>query len=789
VTTPNTTREIITRPVADAASSSLTGRVASRSHRFYEQPITTALREQLFGRALALLAARLPESQRRLDPNTHYTPVLEDWLCWLEEFPGETYQAKWLASGADALGRGWLDACTDRHSQRTRFSRAFEAIVCCGAIRPSYPFLLAFWSQRLWATWREEHDQAIFARLRQAAVEVGRTGFRVNSVLIDFCRIAIHTGKTLPELTCRDLLYYHDAALAAKGGRQAPISCATTYHCGRRAGLFSDGPDEFESFLTSPPLTPTEIVDKHNIASVSMRTLLTEYLTERRPDLDYVSFYQLAHRLCRLFWQDLEEHHPGIETHRLTREQVEAWKQRLMTLPDGRPRRRMGEVLLAVRCFYLDINHWANDQPERWAQWATPSPVTRQDVRVTPRERRAETARVHARIRDLAPMLPMLVRSARKHFDFTTQRLQVARSVEPGGQIDVAGHTYTRVSTLRPSTAVRLETAEGAIIDAVFAEHEAFWCWAMIEVLRTTGIRIEELLELTHYSIRPYRDPGGTVIPLLQVAPSKTDTERVIPASPELASVLAQVITRVAATDGALPLVSRHDEHERRWSDPLPHLFQYRLAGRPRAFNSGTLREYLDRAVERAELPGRVTPHDFRRLFSTDAVNNGLPIHIAAALLGHDDLNTTVGYTAIYPQEVFQRYQQFLERRRAERPTDEYRTPSAAELAEFAEHFGQRRIELGNCVRPYGTPCVHEHACLRCPFQQIEPDQLPRLEEIRDDVTRRLETARGQQWLGDVTELETTLGHIDTKRERLLALLAAPTPPLTSPHPATEQAE
>ena len=45
-----------------------------------------------------------------------------------------------------------------------------------------------------------------------------------------------------------------------------------------------------------------------------------------------------------------------------------------------------------------------------------------------------------------------------------------------------------------------------------------------------------------------------------------------------------------------------------------------------------------------------------------------------------------------------------------------------------------RRIELGTCVRPYATPCVHEHACLRCPFQQVDPDQSPRLVEIRLDI-------------------------------------------------------
>ena len=55
-----------------------------------------------------------------------------------------------------------------------------------------------------------------------------------------------------------------------------------------------------------------------------------------------------------------------------------------------------------------------------------------------------------------------------------------------------------------------------------------------MEVLRHSGIRIEELLELTHLSIRQYQRPNGEVIALLVIAPSKTDRERVIPMSAEL---------------------------------------------------------------------------------------------------------------------------------------------------------------------------------------------------------------------------------------------------------------
>jgi hypothetical protein len=47
-------------------------------------------------------------------------------------------------------------------------------------------------------------------------------------------------------------------------------------------------------------------------------------------------------------------------------------------------------------------------------------------------------------------------------------------------------------------------------------------------VLRRTGARIEEMLELTHLSLRQYRAPTGDTVPLVQISPSKTDHERVM---------------------------------------------------------------------------------------------------------------------------------------------------------------------------------------------------------------------------------------------------------------------
>jgi hypothetical protein len=44
------------------------------------------------------------------------------------------------------------------------------------------------------------------------------------------------------------------------------------------------------------------------------------------------------------------------------------------------------------------------------------------------------------------------------------------------------------------------------------------------------GIRVEELTELSHHSLVQYRLPDtGELIPLLHIAPSKTDAERLLP--------------------------------------------------------------------------------------------------------------------------------------------------------------------------------------------------------------------------------------------------------------------
>ena len=119
-----------------------------------------------------------------------------------------------------------------------------------------------------------------------------------------------------------------------------------------------------------------------------------------------------------------------------------------------------------------------------------------------------------------------------------------------------------------------------------------------------------------------------------------------------------------------LPLVPSYDIHEKTWNPPMPLLFQRALSGEHRPISEGALREIFQQALAGSGIRGHdgqpltFTPHDFRRIFVTDAIMNGLPPHIAQIICGHRDIDTTMGYKAIYPAEAIEAHRAFIARRR-----------------------------------------------------------------------------------------------------------------------------
>src|SRR5579864_81988 len=70
---------------------------------------------------------------------------LKSLLDWLDDQPGDSWQDRWLASGADAAGRGWravpagwLHGCGQYSEPRLgRLSAALLTVICADVVRPS----------------------------------------------------------------------------------------------------------------------------------------------------------------------------------------------------------------------------------------------------------------------------------------------------------------------------------------------------------------------------------------------------------------------------------------------------------------------------------------------------------------------------------------------------------------------------------------------------------------------------------------------------------------------------
>jgi hypothetical protein len=151
--------------------------------------------------------------------------------------------------------------------------------------------------------------------------------------------------------------------MASKGGRVADIivgDCVEFYDAHSRVrpqgapgkklfyvllhrlGVFgADAPATLRTLCgrAQGQLSATELVERYHLRPGSIRNLIIDYLTERRPSVDYSTLNRLALELAGLFWADLEHHHPGIASLHLSAEVATGWKERLKTAGRGAPAR------------------------------------------------------------------------------------------------------------------------------------------------------------------------------------------------------------------------------------------------------------------------------------------------------------------------------------------------------------------------------------------------------------------------------------------------------------------
>lgn len=725
------------------------------------------------------------------------------FLHWLATFPGDTWQQRWLASGQEELpGAQWARLPTEWLTARGESAHAgilgsgLLMLICADVIRPSMAWLISRGSCTLATGIARYRDADGFAALdRVIAADPTVINANAQPAKARIAVILASKGGRVADVTVGDCVEFYDVHSRVRP--QGAPGKKLFYVLLHRLGIFgADAPATLRVLCgrAQGQLSTAELVDRYRLRPGPIRALIIDYLTERRPRLDYSTLNRLALELAGLFWADLEHHHPGIASLHLSPEVATGWKQRLkiktQTVTDpstgarttvSSPRNSAAGALSTVRAFYLDIAQWALEEPARWGPWAAPCPIKETELSIK-KEKQAVKARMDQRTRERLPVLPTLIRTANELRNAAAARLAAARQSQPGDTLTAGGQTLRLPIMYRPANAKvwAEDVATGIRRDLTLEESDAFWAWAAIEVLSRTGIRIEELLELTHQAITSYRLPStGELVPLLQIVPSKTDVERLLLVDPELADVLSAIICRIRMPTGAVPLAPAYDYAEKTWMPPMGLLFQRTVGGEKHAFNPRAVYQMFARTLAASGLtdtegnPLHFTPHDFRRIFITDAIMNGLPPHIAQVIVGHAAITTTMGYKAIYPTEALEAHRAFIARRRATRPGEEYRTPTDEEWDAFLAHFELRKLSVGTCARAFNTPCIHEHACVRCPMLKPDPAQRARLEEIRDNLEARIIEAKREGWLGEIEGLQVSLtgakgklGQLDTTNQR-----------------------
>ncbi len=152
---------------------------------------------------------------------------------------------------------------------------------------------------------------------------------------------------------------------------------------------------------------------------------------------------------------------------------------------------------------------------------------------------------------------------------------------------------------------------------------------AMMEVLYSTAIRLDELLHLEVY----HADFADKV---LYVRKGKGNKQRVVPLGSHAIQYLREYLEKVR------PFYARKNPKERKI-----FLLNTGLAMTPHSVRGILLKYRLEAGIKKS-----ASPHTLRRSCATHLLQNGADIRYIQKLLGHRHLSTTQTYTKIMPVDV-----------------------------------------------------------------------------------------------------------------------------------------
>ncbi|MGB8022217.1 MAG: hypothetical protein WCF04_13390, partial [Candidatus Nanopelagicales bacterium] len=136
---------------------------------------------------------------------------VEVLLDWLLGFPGESWQQRWLASGANTAGKGWADLLPVPEGQpvsptlRAQAGGAVGRLILADVIRPGYEWLYRAPSWNLYARYEQVRDPDGFAKLTARCVADPRIiSSDQRAALVQLCRILMRNGGLLADIGLAD---------------------------------------------------------------------------------------------------------------------------------------------------------------------------------------------------------------------------------------------------------------------------------------------------------------------------------------------------------------------------------------------------------------------------------------------------------------------------------------------------------------------------------------------------------------------------------------------------------
>lgn len=279
-----------------------------------------------------------------------------------------------------------------------------------------------------------------------------------------------------------------------------------------------------------------------------------------------------------------------------------------------------------------------------------------------------------------------------------------------------------------------------------------------LQVLRGTGLRVGELLDLELDCVRDYGAQGSW----LRVPLGKLNTERSVPLDE---ATLAALTDWLADRGPQRALPRSRDGH---LAD-----FVFVTAGRrpgPKPLQRG-----LNQAVQASGLTGtdgaplHVVTHQLRHTYATALANAGMSIQALMALLGHRSPQMTLRYATLASPTLRTAYDEAMGKIRPRLPLAPVGRPIVPDrVGWLAEEMLKTRVAHGYCSRDLvAEACPYANICEGCSNFVTAPEFIPALQDQLSDVQVLHADAEERDWQSEAARHACVIASLESHLRRL----------------------